>query len=172
MVMLGLFLLGVPLALAILLGCIASATAPAAIVETVAESNSKSPFANNLLSIVALDDAWALILFSVGVAIVSTMNGYQLVFSAITQTIHEIGGAILLGMVIGLPAAYLTGRIKNGQPMLTEALGLVFVCGGLALWLEVSFLIAAITMGVVITNLARHHDYPFHAIEALNGPLW
>jgi len=171
MVMLGLFLLGVPLALAILLGCIASATAPAATVETVAESNSKSPFANKLLSIVALDDAWALILFSIGVAIVSTMNGSQLAFTSLIQATHEIGGAILLGMVIGLPAAYLTGRIKNGQPMLTEALGLVFLCGGLALWLEVSFLIAAITMGVVITNLARHHDYPFHAIEGIEWPF-
>lgn len=171
MVMLGLTLLGVPLALAILLGCIASATAPAATMETVAESKNKSPFANNLLSIVALDDAWALILFSLGVAIVSTMNGSQLAFSSIIQAIHEIGGAILLGGAIGLPAAYLTGRIKAGQPMLTEALGLVFLCGGLSLWLEVSFLIAAMTMGVVITNLARHHDYPFHAIEGIEWPF-
>lgn len=171
MVLLGLFLLGVPLALAILLGCIASATAPAATIETVAESKIKSPFATNLLSIVALDDAWALILFSIGMAIVSTMNGSQLAFASIIQATHEIGGAILLGLMIGLPAAYLTGRIKSGQPMLTEALGLVFLCGGMALWLEVSFLIAAIVMGVVITNLARHHDYPFHAIEGVEWPF-
>lgn len=171
MVMLGLYLLGVPLALAILLGCIASATAPAATIETVAESKSKGPFANKLLTIVALDDAWALILFSIGIAVASTMNGSQLAFTSMIQATHEIGGAILLGLVIGLPAAYLTGRIKKGQPMLTEALGLVFLCGGLAQWLEVSFLIAAITMGTVITNLAKHHDYPFHAIEGVEWPL-
>lgn len=171
MVMLGLFALGVPLALAILLGCISAATAPAATVETVLESShNKSPFANKLLSIVALDDVWALILFSVGIAIVSTMNG-ELAFASLVSASHEIGGAILLGVVMGLPAAYLTGRVKNGQPMLTEALGLVFLCGGLALWLEVSFLIASIVMGVVITNLARHHDYPFHAIEGVEWPF-
>jgi len=171
MVILGLYLLGVSLASAILLGYIAAATAPAATVETVAESKSRGRFANNLLSIVALDDAWALILFSIGVAIVSTMNASQLAFSSLIQAIHEIGGAILIGAVIGFPAAYLTGRIKAGQPMLTEALGLVFLCGGLSLWLEVSFLIAAMTMGAVITNLAKHHNYPFHAIEGVEWPF-
>ena len=172
LVMLGLYLLGVPLALAILLGCIASATDPAATIETVAESNNnKGSFSNTLLSIVALDDAWALMLFSLGVAFAATINGAQLGFASVIQATHEIGGAILLGGVIGLPAAYITGRVKAGQPMLTEALGLVFLCGGLAQWLEVSFLIAAITMGAVITNLARHHDYPFHAIEGVEWPL-
>ena len=49
--------------------------------------------------------------------------------------------------------------------MLVEALALVFLCGGLAIWLNVSFLIASIVMGSLITNLAKHHDYPFHEIE-------
>jgi Kef-type K+ transport system membrane component KefB len=67
--------------------------------------------------------------------------------------------------------AFITGRIRSGQPTLVEALGLVFVCGGLALWLNVSLILAAIVMGVVVTNLARHHDYPFHAIEDIDWPF-
>ena len=55
--------------------------------------------------------------------------------------------------------------------MLTEALGLVFICGGLAQWLEVSFLIASMAMGAVIANLARHHEYPFHEIENIEWPF-
>ena len=34
-----------------------------------------------------------------------------------------------------------------------------------------SFLIATMTMGAVITNLARHHDYPFHEIENIEWPF-
>lgn len=55
--------------------------------------------------------------------------------------------------------------------MLTEALGLVFTCGGAAVWLEVSFLITAISMGATIANLARHHEYPFHEIESIEWPF-
>ena len=55
--------------------------------------------------------------------------------------------------------------------MLTEALGLVFICGGVAIWLNVSFLVAAMAMGATIANLARHHDYPFHEIENIEWPF-
>ena len=172
-VSLGLIWAGAPTEIAILLGCIASATAPAAVLDVVIESESeyKGPFRDVLLAIVAVDDAWALLLFGFGVAVVASLSDVTQESSVLLMVAQEIGGGILLGLLMGLPAAYLTGRIKQGQPILTEALGVVFVCGGLALWLEVSFLIAAMVMGMVIANLARHHEYPFHAIEGIEWPF-
>ncbi len=170
-VSLGLIWLGVSKEIAILLGCIASATAPAAVLDVVTESNYKGPFRDLLLSVVTLDDAWALVLFAIGVAIVSSFNGYVIDGSSFSMPIRDIGGAILLGLLIGFPAAYFTGRLKPGQPILSEALGLVFVCGGLAIWFDVSFLIASMVLGAVITNFAKHHDYPFHAIEGIEWPF-
>ena len=167
----GLMIIGVPMEIAILLGCIASATAPAATVDTVLESGYKGEFANSLLSIVAIDDLWALIIFSFGVAVVSVFNGMGDTASPIFMAFRDIGGAFVLGLGIGLPAAYITGRVRPGQPMLTEALGLVLLCGGLAMWMEVSFLIASMVMGAVITNLAKHHEYPFHEIENIEWPF-
>lgn len=161
----------VPLAIAILLGCIASATAPAATMDIVLESGCKGPFSELLLSIVALDDAWGLILFSIGIAVVLVIDGDAGGMSQVVAAIRDIGGALLLGVVLGLPAAYLTGRIRQGQPMLMEALGLVFVCGGLALWLDVSYLIASIVMGAVVANFASHHEYAFHEIENIEWPF-
>jgi len=170
-VSLGLIWAGVSVEIAILLGCIASATAPAAVLDVVTESNCKGKFSDLLLSIVALDDAWALTLFGVGIVVVKSISGLDANVLPILTVAREIGGAILLGILIGLPAAYLTGRIKPGQPILTEALGVVFVCGGLAIMLDVSFLIASMVMGAVIANLARHHEYPFHAIEGIEWPF-
>jgi len=167
----GLYASGLSLEIAILLACLSAATAPAAVVDVVMEAGDKGPFANLLLSIVALDDAWALILFSISISIVAAISGNGISVSPVLMVTRELGGALILGLLIGLPAAYLTGRIKAGQPMLTEALGLVFLCGGLALWLEVSFLIASMVMGMVITNLAKHHEYPFHAIEGVEWPI-
>lgn len=162
---------GVAAEVALLLGCIAAATAPAATVDTVFESGSGSRFSRLLLAIVAIDDVWALMLFSLGLALISLLNGVGAGATPLLHAAYEVFGALLLGGLIGLPAALLTGRIKRGQPMLTEALGLVFLCGGAAIWLGVSFLIAAIAMGAVITNLARHHDYPFHEIENIEWPF-
>jgi len=170
-VSIGLMLVGVSKEISILLGCISSATAPAAVFDVVEESKHKGPFSQLLLQIVALDDAWALILFGFGVAIVTSLNGHVSFISPIIAVLNEIGGAMLLGLIIGLPAAYLTGRIKPGQPILTEALGLVFVCGGFAIMFEVSFLIASMIMGATVANLAKHHDYPFHAIEGIEWPF-
>ena len=168
-VCLGMIAMGVAIEIAVLLGCFAAATAPAAILDVVQESGIKNRFSELLLLIVVLDDVWALLLFGVGMAVVTSLNGLAGESSFIGIVAWELGGAIILGIAIGLPAAYLTGRIKAGKPMLVEALGIVFLCGGIALWLNVSFLIAAIVMGAVIANLARHHDYPFHAIEDIES---
>jgi Kef-type K+ transport system membrane component KefB len=164
-------LLGLPLDVAILLGCIAAATAPAATTDTVIEAGSDTPFSRLLLAIVAIDDLWALFLFSFGLAFAALLNGDSNVSATLAHAGWEVGGAVLLGIALGLPAAYLTGRLRPGQPMLTEALGLVFTCGGAAVWLEVSFLITAISMGATIANLARHHEYPFHEIESIEWPF-
>lgn len=168
-VFLVLFCLGVPLEIAIILGCIASATDPAAILDVVGVSGKKGKFTGKLLSIVALDDVWGLALFGVGLAIVKSISGTGGDAFFLWGACYEIGGAIVLGVILGIPAAYLTGRVKKGQPMLSEALGLVLVCGGLALWMDVSHLIAAMVMGSVIANFAKHHDYPFHAIEGIES---
>ncbi|MCK4705374.1 MAG: cation:proton antiporter [Gammaproteobacteria bacterium] len=161
--------IGVSVEASILLGCIAAATAPAAVLDVAIESNQESPFTELLLSIVALDDVWALVLFAIGLAAVSSLNGQGETISPLLMIAKELGGATLLGLLLGLPAAYLTGRIKPGQPILTEALGLVFICGGLAMWLDVSFLIASIVLGAVVANLAKHHEYPFHSIEGVES---
>lgn len=170
-VTLALVALGLPVAPAILLGCVAAATAPAATLDTVLVYGGDGRFGRLLSAIVAIDDVWALFLFSLGLASVGLLNGENHLAAALMEVGYDLGGALLLGTAIGLPAAYLTGRVRPGQPMLMEALGLVLLCGGLALTAGVSYLIACMTAGAVIANLARHHDYPFHEIENVEWPF-
>ena len=164
-----LLICGVEPAIALVLGCIASATAPAAILDVVRQTGANSRFSLLLLSIVALDDIWALLLFALALALVGTLNGDGSGVQFLLRSGWEFGGAVLTGIALGLPAAFLTGRIKKGEPILTEALAIVFLCGGIAIWLDVSYLIAAMVMGALIANLARHHNYPFHAIEGIES---
>lgn len=160
---------GVAYELAVLLGVIAAATAPAAVVDVVQESHIENEFTRTLLSVVALDDLWALMLFALALAVLTNaaepVSNYTMLFDAAI----EVFGAIGLGIALGVPAAFLTGRIREGQPMMLEAVGLVCVCGGIALWLEVSYLIACMVLGATVANLAKHHDRPFHAIEHIES---
>jgi NhaP-type Na+/H+ or K+/H+ antiporter len=168
--MAGLFLLGVSLPLAALLGAIATATDPVATSDVVREMKADGLFSRTLLGIVALDDAWGLIVFSFALSLADALAGAAGT-QALISGLRELGGAIALGAGLGVPMAYITGRIYPGEPTLAEALGIVFLCGGLAMWLHVSFLIAAMAMGAVVANLATHHDRPFHAIEGIEWPF-
>lgn len=160
-----------PAPIAFILGCIAAATAPAPIVDVILQSKTDSRFSHLLLRVVAIDDVWAMLLFSVGLAAMQLMiNGGNITGPLMEGGIELVGGA-LLGVLMGLPAAYITGRLKPGQPTLLEALGLVLICGGIAIWFNLSFLLAVMVMGAVIVNLAKHHDYPFHEIENIEWPV-
>ena len=167
----GLALLGLPLTMCLLLAGVATSTDPAATVDVVAESESKGPFTETLLAIVAIDDVWGLLAFSLLLAAVGLAAGEAHAADILVAAAWELGGAIGLGAALGIPMAYLTGRIAPGEPTLAEALGVVFLCGGIALWLEVSFLLAAMTLGAVVANRAKHHSRPFHAIEGVEAPF-
>jgi Kef-type K+ transport system membrane component KefB len=166
----GLVLVGVPLAACLILAGAATATDPAAVMDVVEEGGAAGPFTETLLGVVAIDDAWGLIAFSVLLSFAEAL-GASGESHAVLHGLREVGGALLLGGLIGLPAAYLTGRVAAGEPTLAEALGIVFLCCGVALWLEVSFLLATMTMGAVVANLGRHHSRPFHAIEHIDWPF-
>lgn len=164
----GLSALGLAGGLALLLGSIATATDPAAISDVIHQSGVRNGFTETISGIVAIDDVWGLIVFSVCLALIDTTGAWS---GPLLNASHDIGGAILLGLVIGGPAAYLTGRLKPGEPLQIEAIGIVFLTAGLALWRDVSFLIAGMTAGALIANLAKHHDYAFNEIEWIKQPF-
>lgn len=167
----GLVLTGVPIGVALLLGGIAPATDPAATADVTREAGAKGGFSQTLLGVVAIDDAWGLIMFSVMLAAAQAVSGQGEAMSALVFGFRDLGGAVALGVALGVPMAYATGRVRRGEPTLAEALGLMFLCGGIALWLDVSYLLAAMVMGAAVANLARHHERPFHAIEGIEWPF-
>ena len=166
----GLLLLGVDPAAALLLAGIATATDPAAIQDVVRQSGAKGRFADTLLGIVAIDDTWGLIAFSLLLIAAKSIAGVG-GGDVLLEGLWELGGAFAVGLGIGVPAAYLTGRLKPGEPMLVEALSVVFLCAGLAIWLGVSFLLAGMVAGAAVANIAPHHDYAFHEIELVEWPF-
>ncbi len=164
----GLILAGMDPGLAVILGAIATATAPAAMTDVIHQSGVENDFTETLKGVVAIDDAWGLIAFSLALVVVGQADGWA---GLAAGAGWEIGGSVALGLALGIPAAYLTGRLAPGEPLQAEAIGIVFLTAGLSLWLEMSFLITGMTVGAVIANLARHHDRAFHEIEHIQWPF-
>jgi Kef-type K+ transport system membrane component KefB len=163
--------MGVDIRIALLLAGIATATDPIATYEVVREIRARGEFSDTLLSVVAIDDAWALLLFTLLLAVASTLGAEPHAMAALASGLIEIGASVLLGLGLGIPMAYLTGRVHPGEPTQAEAVGLVLLCSGAAIWFGVSPILAAMVMGSAVANLASHHNRPFEAIEGIEWPF-
>ncbi len=166
----GLYVIGVPIQLALMLAGIGTAAAPAAISSVTLEMRAKGPFTDTLLGVVAIDDAWGLLLFSVLLVIASSLSTTGTPIDTLLAGGWEVGGALLIGLLLGIPSAYLVRHLRDGDPMQAEALGVVLLAGGIAIWLHVSFLLCAMMLGVVIANIIRHNG-PFDAVEHFEWPF-
>jgi Kef-type K+ transport system membrane component KefB len=171
LVCVGTFLAGAPPSMALVLAGVAPASAPAAVMSVTKETASKGSFTDTLLGIVALDDAWGLVVFSLLVATAGAIAGSGGVFEALTDGGRELGGAILIGVGLGVPSALLLRWLRGMEPMQAEALGIVLVAGALSLWLESSFILAGMLVGATIVNLCPPDREPFQAVEALEWPI-
>lgn len=166
----GLMAVGVEPILALLLAGIGTATDPAATQDVMNEARAEGEFTQTLRGIVAIDDAWGLVAFSLMLIAADMLVGNGVVVTLL-QGLWELFGALAVGAAIGFPAAFLTGRLRPGEPILVEALAVVFLCAGIAIWLEVSFLLAGIVVGALVVNFAKHHTRPFHEIEHVEWPF-
>ena len=99
------FILGpdvLPVPVAITLGAIAAATAPAATLMVVRQYKAKGPVTDLLLPIVALDDAVGLVIFSVSFGIAQAMQGGTIdLVSVIINPLLEIVFSLILGAAMG-----------------------------------------------------------------------
>ncbi|WNK00415.1 cation:proton antiporter [Thalassospiraceae bacterium LMO-JJ14] len=165
----GLILLGVPAALAFLMAGVGLATDPAATRDVIVESHADGPVTKTVLGVVAVDDAWAVIIFSIILGFVAvTDSGHN---GGLLAGFYDVLKAAAVGIGVGIPAAFLSGRLRDGEPTLLEAISIVMLCAGVALVLDVSFLLSGMVAGATVVNLARHHDYSFHEIEHISAPF-
>lgn len=170
LLLLGLTLLGYSLVIALSLAAISVATDPAAVTEVIRESGEQSFKTRVILGIVAFDDAWGIIVFGLCMAVL----GWMYADTGLNTILHagwELGGAVILGTILGLPAAWLTGRLNPGKPTQAEALALILLIAGLSSYLGVSELLTAMVAGFLIVNLSLHHERSFREIEQIEWPF-
>ncbi|MCK4328838.1 cation:proton antiporter [candidate division WOR-3 bacterium] len=156
------------LPIAILLGTIASATAPGASIAVVEELKSRGPFTSTLLAIIALDDALAIILFGFCNAIVSSGEGMH----AILMPIVEIAGSIALGIITGFTLRFCSKFLSSSSEFLVIVLGMVGITSGIAIYFGISPLLANMAMGFIIANSTRREQRFIVVLNNFTPPIY
>ncbi len=171
-----LILLKQPFYIALLFGAISSATAPAATMMVVREYKAKGFFTDTLLGVVAIDDAWCLIIFALSFAIAKAFAAHTIsnlfLFKAIFNSLLEIIGAFILGGILALVLSYLSRFVTTPADLLIYTLGFIFLNTGLAIYFNFSVLLANMFMAAVLVNTRKASFKFFEALRTIDSPLY
>jgi len=157
------------LPMALVIGAMAAATAPAAVMAIIREYKARGPFTTTLLAVVALDDAIAVIAFAIAIGIaqplVSGSGGVSL-YQMLAVPGLEIAKSIGIGTALGFLLVYLNKLIRTRALLLSAVLGIVLLCTGLANFLGVSLIMANMTIGFIVANRVADNE-PIAVMEGI-----
>ncbi|MDD4527301.1 MAG: cation:proton antiporter [Candidatus Margulisbacteria bacterium] len=146
------------LPLALILGAIGSATAPAATVMVIRELRATGPLTKMILAVVALDDAFALMFYSLAASIAKVLlvpstniNFLKVIFIAS----REIAFSLLIGLIAGYIIVNISRKSVQSENVYIINFGTLLFITGLANTLGVSPLLANMTYGVILANFSK-----------------
>ncbi|MFO7936609.1 MAG: cation:proton antiporter [Kiritimatiellia bacterium] len=165
----------VSLGLALLLGAISSATAPAATVDVLWESRAGGPLTTSVMALVAMDDGLALLLYGLCSSISSAFfgGGEVSVLRSLGMPVLAMGGSVMLGGFCGLVLNYMIRRLRDQDNALTFTIGAVFIVIGGTRLLELDPILASMSLGMTLVNLApRRSTSAFELVEKFAPPIY
>lgn len=165
------------LAMALVLGSISSATAPAATTDVLKENRTRGPLTMTVLGIVAMDDAVALILYAIASSAASILLGGGAGLSLGEQLIsllYEVGGSIVVGSLTGLALGQVIRNLMSDEGrILSFSLGALFLCTGLCTLLAFDNILAAMSLGFAMVNFAPAKTREtFSLVEKFTPPIY
>lgn len=169
----GLIAFGVDVPLALLLGAIALATAPAATLMVVRQYKAHGPVTQMLLPVVAMDDALGLMVFSISASVAQGMLGGEITVQSMVLTpIIEIVGSIALGGALGWLLAFGARFFASRGNKLALSIALVLAGVGLCDMWNLSSLLVCMMIGAVMVNLSQVHEVLMEQCDRFTPPLF
>ena len=170
-----------PLPAAIVLGAVASATAPAATLMVVRQYKAKGPLTNILLPVVALDDAVGLILFAISFGVAKALiSGTVDVISIIVEPVIEVVLSLLLGALMGVLITYFERFFHSRSKRLTMSVGFVLLTVALStlkfeiggVHIAFSSLLTCMMLGTVFCNLCDFSEELMDRLDRWTAPIF
>ncbi len=171
-----------PLPVAIVLGAVAAATAPAATLMVVKQYKAKGPLTNILLPVVALDDAVGLVLFAISFGVARSLGaGNVNVLSVVLEPILEVVLSLVLGAILGY-LFHLTERFFHSRSK-RMAVSVTFVMLAVAIssiedlhigdvHIAFSPLLTCMMLGTVFCNVCDFSEELMDRVDRWTAPLF
>ena len=149
------------LSAAIVLGAVATATAPAATLMVIKQYKAKGPLTEILLPVVALDDAVGLVVFAISFGIAKSLNtGSVDILSVVLEPLLEVVCSIILGTIMGLLFTFCEKFFHSRSKRMAVSVAFVMMTVALSLLkfeingIHISFssLLACMMLGTIFCN--------------------
>ncbi|MCQ2601600.1 MAG: cation:proton antiporter [Treponema sp.] len=144
--------------LGVILGAICAATAPAATTDVLVEYRTRGPLTTTVYGIVAMDDAVALVLYTVASTIAASLLGDK-VDSFGTQLLaiaHDIFGSVFVGLFFGGILRVIMHFLPNDDGrILSFTLGALFLSTGICEALNLDNILSAMSLGFFMVNFSH-----------------
>ncbi len=171
----------ISMSMALVLGAIATATAPAATLMVVRQYKADGPLTRILLPIVALDDAIGLVVFAVSTGIASALDsGSVSVVSVLVEPLLEVVLSLVLGAVMGvlltIAERYFESNSRRLSIIITFVLFTVavammkFKIGGVTIGF--SSLLVCMMLGTVFCNICDFSEDMMARADKWTAPLF
>ena len=164
-------ILGLNFAFSVVLGALATATAPASTIMTIRQTGAKGDFVETLLQVVALDDVVGLVLYSMAISLATAVfssSGFR-----IASMLIPLGKNLLLlalGCGFGLLLKALVGPKRSTDNRLIIAIAVLFSYCGICAVIDVSPLLGCMAMGMVYIN-TTDDERMFRQLNYFSPPI-
>ena len=165
---------------AIVLGAIASATAPAATLMVVRQYKADGPLTKLLMLVVAIDDAVGLVLFSVSFGIATALSaGQASVLAVVVEPIIEIVLSLALGALMGWLLNFVEQFFHSRSKRLTISVAFVMLTVGLSMLkfsigtvhCGFSLLLVCMMTGTIFCNICSTSEELMDRVDSWTMPL-
>ncbi len=160
---------GMPLHPPLVLGAAAAATAPAATVMVIREYRARGPVTNTLLRVVAIDDAWCLVLSALAITAASAIHSGNFSYVTMIQALGEIIVSIILGGLMGFLLRTTSRLVSSPEELLTMTIGFIALSTGLAMRFHLSTLLTNIAFGITVANICRNRAMYFESLRRIDN---
>ena len=170
-----------PVSTCIILGAIATATAPAATLMVVNQYKARGPLTDMLLPVVALDDAVGLIVFAVSNGIAKALvSGTISVVSVLVNPILEIILSVGMGMALGWIFSEVEIYFNSNSKRLSLAVAFVVLCTAISklhfnlgeVHIGFSSLLVTMMCATVFCNLCDISEQIKYQVERWTAPIY
>ena len=166
---------------ALVLGAIASATAPAATLMVVKQYKAKGPVTDILLPVVALDDAVGLVLFAISFGVAKAIKiGAISVVAIIVEPLLEIICSLALGASMGFLFNFCEQFFHSRSKRLGVSVGFVLLTIGLSMLkfniggvhIGFSSLLVCMMLGTIFCNICDFSEELMDRVDRWTAPLF